>query len=54
MKTFALSVTCLFAVIARSGVAAEAVSMTSPLADCTIGSGMISVGSSGSGATLIA
>jgi len=53
MKTFALSVTRLLTVIVRSGVAAETVSMTSPLADCTIRSGTISVESSGGGVALI-
>jgi len=54
MKTFALSVTRHLAMIARSRVAAETVSMTSFLTDCKIGSGTISVGSSSGGAALTA
>jgi len=38
-ETFALSLTCLLAVIARSGVAAKTASMARPLTDGTIESG---------------
>ena len=54
MKTFTLSVTRLLAVIARFGVAAETISMTSPLVDGTIESHTISAGGSGSGVALTA
>ena len=54
METLALSVTHLVTVIARSRVAAEIVSTTSPLADGTIGSGTISARSFGGGAMLTA
>ena len=46
--------THFFAVIARSGVAAEMISMTSSLANDVIGSGTISVRSFGGGAALTA
>jgi len=46
--------TCLLAVIVRFGVAAETISITSPLADGTIESHTISVGGSGSGVALTA
>ena len=54
METLTLSMTRLLAMIARSRMATETVSMISPLAYGTMGSSMISAGSSGGDAALTA